>query len=95
MTASITLEEKNQFESLKKVLCFSVLGFTSSLVLTVQTALGRLVRLIFFSFHAQIADLLAGDSDDDNDSNDNNDSEDWESVIDGSEPFDADGSECE
>lgn len=92
MTASITLEEKNQFESLKKVLCFSVLGFTSSLVLTVQTALGR---LIFFSFHAQIADLLAGDSDDDNDSNDNNDSEDWESVIDGSEPFDADGSECE
>lgn len=48
-----------------------------------------------FSFHAQIADLLAGDSDDDNDSNDNNDSEDWESVIDGSEPFDTDGSESE
>lgn len=91
MTASIASEEKNQFESLKKVICFSVLGFTSSLVLTVQTALGR---LIFFSFHAQIADLLAGDSDDDNDSNDN-DSEDWESVIDGSEPFDADGSESE
>ncbi|XP_004559065.2 DDB1- and CUL4-associated factor 1 isoform X1 [Maylandia zebra] len=41
----------------------------------------------------EIADLLAGDSDDDNDSNDNNDSEDWESVNDGSEPFDADGSE--
>lgn len=74
-----------------RVICFSVLGFQSSLVLTVQTALGR---LIFFSFHAQIADLLAGDSDDDNDSNDN-DSEDWESVIDGSEPFDADGSESE
>lgn len=50
------------------------------------------MRLIVFSFHAQIADLLAGDSDDDND---NNDSEDWESVIDGSESFDADGSESE